>query len=346
MELLNLRARTCDWRQYAADFARLEEILAAAEAQPGPYPVPSWHAIGYPITPARLLQIESRAAAAHLAAVQSALRPYPYPARPPGQRLRVGVLTGDTGDTNVGRDILSLFTLLPPTSNLELFLYSSSPDRDSSWRRKTEACANLHDIFMLSDPAAADLIHSHHIHVLINLNGYTKNSRNGVFALRPAPLQVMYKGYSGSLGADYVQYMIGDQHATPLSLASNWREKLLLLPHSFFLTSYPEVFGYVLNESLRATYNRSTYGLPEDAFVFANFNHLYKVPCPASPARSTRPSSLSGCQSSSASLALSSGSRSCLPRLRPTSGERRRPAASTQPASSSHHCTHSATTSM
>ena len=60
----------------------------------------------------------------------------------------------------------------------------------------------------ISDVDAALEIQRHHIHVLINLNGYTDGERNAIFALQPAPLAVMFKGFMGTLGSNYVNYYI------------------------------------------------------------------------------------------------------------------------------------------
>ncbi len=62
----------------------------------------------------------------------------------------------------------------------------------------------------------ADMIHAHKIHVLVNLNGYTKGARSEVFALRPAPVQTMWLGYPGTSGAPFMDYIITDLTTSPL----------------------------------------------------------------------------------------------------------------------------------
>ena len=67
------------------------------------------------------------------------------------------------------------------------------------------------------------------------MNGYTKGARNEIFALRPAPIQVMWLGYPGTSGAPYMDYIITDKQTSPLELAHQYSEKLALMPNTFFI---------------------------------------------------------------------------------------------------------------
>ena len=79
------------------------------------------------------------------------------------------------------------------TIKYEVYCYSLTPDDQSHWRRAIQTSAeHFIDIGHMHAVEAAQLIHKDGIHILINLNGYTKGSRNEIFALRPAPIQVTY----------------------------------------------------------------------------------------------------------------------------------------------------------
>ena len=67
------------------------------------------------------------------------------------------------------------------------------------------------------------------------MNGYTKGARNEIFALRPAPIQVMWLGYPGTSGAPYMDYIITDKQTSPLELAHQYSEKLAFMPNTFFI---------------------------------------------------------------------------------------------------------------
>ena len=93
---------------------------------------------------------------------------------------------------------------------------------------------------------AADRINQDGIHILVNMNGYTKGARNEIFALKPAPIQVMWLGYPGTSGADYMDYIITDKITSPLQLANQYSEKLAYMPHTFFVGDHRYMFPHLL----------------------------------------------------------------------------------------------------
>ncbi|VDN34300.1 unnamed protein product [Gongylonema pulchrum] len=92
---------------------------------------------------------------------------------------------------------------------------------------------------------AADLIHEDGIHILINMNGYTKGARNEIFALRPAPIQVMWLGYPSTSGAPFMDYMITDAVTSPMDLAYAYSEKLAYMPHTFFIGDHAQMLKHL-----------------------------------------------------------------------------------------------------
>jgi protein O-GlcNAc transferase len=114
------------------------------------------------------------------------------------------------------------------------------------------------------------MIRAREIDVLVNLNGYYGRFRQGVFAQRPAPIQVNYLGFPGTLGADYIDYLIADAHVIPHGEDEHYVERIVRLPDS-----------YQANDSTRSivasTPTRPEVGLPEAGFVFCCFNNNYKI---------------------------------------------------------------------
>ena len=98
---------------------------------------------------------------------------------------------------------------------------------------------------MICNGKAADRINADGIHVLVNMNGYTKGARNEIFALRPAPIQVMWLGYPGTSGASYMDYIITDRVTSPLELASQYSEKLAFMPKTFFVGDHRQMFPHL-----------------------------------------------------------------------------------------------------
>lgn len=93
---------------------------------------------------------------------------------------------------------------------------------------------------------AADRIYQDGVHILVNMNGYTKGARNEIFALRPTPIQVMWLGYPGTSGAPFMDYIITDAQTSPLHLAEKqYSEKLAYMPHTFFIGDHKQMFPHL-----------------------------------------------------------------------------------------------------
>jgi len=99
--------------------------------------------------------------------------------------------------------------------------------------------------------------------------GHTRGHRLGVFAARPAPVQMAYLGYPGTTGSGFIDYFVGDAIATPLAHEAQFSEKIVQLPGCF----QPNGRWRPLPQPMA----RADAGLPEDAFVMCAFNHTYKI---------------------------------------------------------------------
>ena len=77
------------------------------------------------------------------------------------------------------------------------------------------------------------------------MNGYTKGARNELFALRPAPIQVMWLGYPGTSGAPFMDYIITDKTTSPLHLTEQYSEKLAYMPNTFFIGDHAHMFPHI-----------------------------------------------------------------------------------------------------
>ena len=106
------------------------------------------------------------------------------------------------------------------------------------------------------------------IDILVDLAGHTRGARLELFAAEPAPVQAHYLGYSTTIGADYIPYLITDRTFVPPEFESSFHEKLVFLPDTFMATTRASVAD--------EQPTRAELGLPEAAFVFANFNSHYK----------------------------------------------------------------------
>eukprot|EP01138_Halocafeteria_seosinensis_P000326 gb/GECG01000337.1/.p1 GENE.gb/GECG01000337.1/~~gb/GECG01000337.1/.p1 ORF type:complete len:1380 (+),score=163.53 gb/GECG01000337.1/:1-4140(+) len=297
----------CDWRSRRQDFEKLGRLLEEqidralgginpeggveidGESVAVP-PLPSvqpFHSLVYPMSlrqMQRLAESYARRAKLNVASLGRNKPVFTFPSpdqmRLPNQRLRIGYVSSDFGNHPLCHLMQSVFGM-HNSSMFEVFCYSLSPDDGSPWRRRVMSemePGHFVDISSFSHTDAATRIAADHVHILINLNGYTKGARNEVFALRPAPIQVSYMGFCGTMGADYIDYFIVDKTVVPSKLRKYYTEKLVYLPHSYFVNDHRQSARDVLDPSKIP--GRSKYGIPQNTFVFANFNQVYKIdPC-------------------------------------------------------------------
>jgi predicted O-linked N-acetylglucosamine transferase (SPINDLY family) len=131
-------------------------------------------------------------------------------------------------------------------------------------------CEHFVDADNLDYADLAAMIRRDGIDILVDLTGYTTGARPQVFALRPAPVQVQYQGFPGTLGADWLDYVVVDRIVVPDVEARFWAEKPVRMPHCYFVADH-------LQPIAAETPSRRDLGLPEDGFVFVSFNGYYKI---------------------------------------------------------------------
>jgi predicted O-linked N-acetylglucosamine transferase (SPINDLY family) len=185
-------------------------------------------------------------------------------------KIRIGYLCGEF--RNQATSILMTRVWeLHDQSKFEIFAFDNGWDDGSEYRQRiTGAFGNVFDITRLSDLDAAKLIQDNEIDILINLNGFFGFARQGIFSYKPAPIQVNYLGFPGTMGIKYMDYIIADKVVIPEESKIHYIEKLAYLPNS-----------YQANDDLRKIsdrkFSKAELGLPEDAFIFACFNNNYKI---------------------------------------------------------------------
>ena len=151
----------------------------------------------------------------------------------------------------------------------EIICYSSGEADGSLYRDKIkEDCDKFIDIREISDIDAARQIYQDQVDILLDLAGPIDGGRPGIFALRPAPVQMRYLGMAGTSGADFYDYLVTDRIVTPDEEASFYTEKFISMPHCYMVNSVQPVSNL--------KYKRGDFGLPEQGFVFCSFNTSYK----------------------------------------------------------------------
>ncbi|CAN8075754.1 unnamed protein product [Agarophyton chilense] len=243
--------------------------------------VQPFHALIYPLSPEKFKALSAAYASraeSVVAGIPHVNQRWVYP-RGPKPRLKVGYVSSDYNNHPYSHLTQSIYGLHGKGTTVECYCYALTPSDNSHWRRRIEGEAeHFLDISGLSPKQSAEAIARDGIHVLVNCNGYTKGARTELFALRPAPIQVSFMGFPGTLGAHYIEYFITDVVTSPPNLASRMHsEALLYHPHSYFVNDHRQTSFPGPNSYPSGPLTRARYGLPEDCFLFLMHNQLYKL---------------------------------------------------------------------
>ena len=190
-------------------------------------------------------------------------------------RIRVAYLSADFRDHPMSSLMVGIFEC-HDKSRFDVTAISFGPDSNSEMRQRLKVSfERFIDAKTFSDDQIAKLARSLEVDILVDLMGFTTDSRTGIFARRPAPIQVNYLGYPGTMGAEYIDYIIADPIVIPENQYVFYAEKVFLLPYSYYPTSYQ------INDAKRSTpdraFTRFDVGLPSTGFVFCCFNNIYKI---------------------------------------------------------------------
>jgi len=258
---LHARMQIADWRDFGPEVVRLAALIERGEPASNPF--------------AMLALCDCPPL--HLRAAQNWVRAHCSPgdmlpalaARSCGERLRVGYFSADFRCHAISYLTAELFEA-HDRSRLELTAFSLGADTQDDMRKRLEASFDRFlDVQEKSDHDIARLARSLQIDIAVDLGGFTRGSRPGIFALRAAPLQVSYLGYLGTISAGYMDYLLADETIVPATHRQYYSEKIVHLP------------SYQVNDSQRriATkrFTREELGLPVAGFVFCCFNATYKI---------------------------------------------------------------------
>jgi protein O-GlcNAc transferase len=257
--LLDMRMHAGDWRDLGRERAALDAGVRAGKRVVEPY---EYQALS--------------SSAADLLACALIYSRDKYPALPSPQRrdrrngkIRLGYLCGEFRAQATMYLAAGLFEQ-HDRARFEVIGFDNTRDDGSAMRRRVVAAFDRFvGVQGMTDRQAAQLIASQEIDILVNLNGYFGAQRTGIFAHRPALLQVNYLGFPGTLGADYMDYILADAEVIPEGDEQFYREKVVRLPGC-----------YQINDSQRprpAPGSRAAHGLKETDFVFCHFNYSYKI---------------------------------------------------------------------
>jgi predicted O-linked N-acetylglucosamine transferase (SPINDLY family) len=260
-----LARELCQWDRAKPELAEMSRLIDELQPNTG-----TWSSVfaSVTLTDDRARQLKAARACSNF--YGHGIQPMAaLPAAPLPQRLRVGFVSADFHHHATTILMAELLEKMD-RSRFEIHLYSHGADDGSAMRDRIKASADAFvEVGDISDRDVAAMIRDDHIDVLVDLKGHTVNCRLGIFAYRPAPVQVSYLGFPGTTGARYIDYFIGDAQVSPIEDADGYSEKLALMP-----------VCYQPNDQQRALpepVTRAQCGLPPDALVLCGFNQPFKL---------------------------------------------------------------------
>jgi tetratricopeptide (TPR) repeat protein len=232
------------------------------------------------------------------------------PPAPPKPYLKVGYVSSDFNNHPLAHLMQSVFGL-HDTNKVKAYCYATTASDNSIHRQQIERESPVfYDASSWSSDKLVSKILEDGIHILVNLNGYTRGARNEVFAARAAPIQMSFMGFAGTLGAEWCDYLLADETAVPTDTLRPWRRNVDIEDQVRDETMSAEVQNWIYAENI--IYCRDTFfccdhrqsapdskdakisweeeqatrwkmrkdlfpDLPDDAIILGNFNQLYKV---------------------------------------------------------------------
>jgi len=262
-QMAHCRQYLCAWEGFSELLERVKRIVAAGKGgQIFPFSF-----IALPVDAAEHLDCARQYAGKQLPAVIPAHVSAGVPRQ--DSRLRLAYLSADFHQHATAYLIAEMIEL-HDRSRFELFGYSIGPKDNGPMRQRLmRGFEHFADISDLDDQEAAELIRHDGIDILVDLKGYTRGHRVGILGHRPAPLQVQFVGYPGTMGTPCVDYLIADEFIVPEAHFQWYDEKIVWLPGCYQPNDRKREVGDMPT--------RAEAGLPADGVVFCAFHQSYKI---------------------------------------------------------------------
>ena len=264
--LLGLRQHTkmcmCDWNDFDNQVVELRQKICSNS-----YASPSFHVLALPISLAEQ-QKTTEILTTDRYPCNLSLGPIPKSSKQ--HKLRIAYYSADFHNHATAYLMAELFEC-HDKEKFELIAFSFGPDtKDQMQVRVSQAFDQFINVTAMSDEAVARISRKLGIDIAVDLKGLTKDARIGIFSYRAAPIQVSYLGYPGTLGADYIDYLIADKTLIPVESQQHYSEKIVYLPNSYQVNDRHRLIA-------QTQFTKQELGLPQDGFVFCCFNNNFKI---------------------------------------------------------------------
>ena len=188
------------------------------------------------------------------------------------KKIRIGYFSSDFNNHPVSYLTSDLYKK-HDRQKFEIHIFSFNSKKKDELNKKISSQVDFfHEVEYMSDKDVALLSRSLEIDIAIDLNGYTRGHRVGIFSLSVAPIQIGFVGFLGTMGINYFDYIISDKVIIPEEHKKFYSEKIIFLPNY-----QPNTSEFPLVDN---NLNRTKLNIPVNKFVFSCFNNSYKItPC-------------------------------------------------------------------
>ena len=322
MWLIERAVRRLGWKWYQEKFVRqqttsgstfVRPVLPASLSPPAAPTVLPFHTFTLPMNAKQIRRISQRNGLRVSCTTMRAswLPPTVFPPpSPPSPHIKVGYVSSDFNNHPLAHLMQSVFGMHDRTK-VTAYCYATTSSDGSTHRQQIEREAPFFcDAGNWSVERLVNQIVEDGIHVLVNLNGYTRGARNEIFAARPAPIQMSFMGFAGTLGAEWCDYLLADETAVPPRTTRPYRrnvdvedvfrnensgggkedwiyaENIIYSRDSFFCCDHKQSapdandpkHSWEDEQARRWKVRKELFpDIPDDAVIFGNFNQLYKV---------------------------------------------------------------------
>ena len=263
-----VQLRLCDWENYEAKLAELAEVVENYQPETARYGFNPFILSTFPFSLAQhqtAAQNQAKIITQNITPIKEHLQFKHLKNQPP--KLRIGFISPDFREHAVGRLIYQIFPYFD-RDRFEIYCYNTVDVNDHITQEVRSSCDVFVDLSLLSTEVAAKRIYGDGIHIMIDLAGYTIGNGAAILALQPAPIQAQWLGYPDTMGAEFIQYYLGDRTLITDDIVQHYTEEIIYLPHAFVASPLK------ISEKVMT---RAEFGLPDDAFVFCCFNSHYKI---------------------------------------------------------------------
>jgi predicted O-linked N-acetylglucosamine transferase (SPINDLY family) len=254
------RMRICDWTRHDEDMQDIRRRLAADDGD-----LASFNTLAYLDDPA----LQRHAAEATSRDVGHQALPA-IEVNASDRRITVAYVSGDYRDHATMYLMADVFEH-HDRSRFRLVGLSLRRSEKSVMRARVMPFFDaFHDLDALSDDDALALTRQEGIDIAVDMMGFTRHARSGLFAARLAPVQVNYLGFAGTMGLPSIDYIVADPVLIPEGLRAHYTEKVAYLPDSYQPNDRKRLIA-------AGGSHRAEHGLPDEAFVFCCFNNSFKI---------------------------------------------------------------------